>query len=158
MNARRTLPRTLALAGALACAGAAHAVSKPMSDDELAGVAGQGVAILVHLELNSGLLTGQSLDSRLSAGFTVDSVTTYVIAQNFGGILDLFPITIDPTTRTGGGDYIAIGMPTFLGAQQFGVRALAVQTDATGPINGSLGSLILNGTAAMTGQLNIWPK
>jgi hypothetical protein len=152
-------PRTMALACALAaCATAARADKKPMSDEDLASVAGQGVAVLVHLELNSGLLAGQPLDSRLTAGFTVDSVTTSVILQNFGGILDMFAITLDPTPRAGGSDYLAIGMPTYLAADQFGVRAIGVQRDAAAPLNGSLGSLMLNGVASMTGQLNIWPK
>lgn len=151
--------RALAIACALAaCATAAHADKKAMTDDDLAAVAGQGVAILVHLEINSGLLVGQPLDSRLTAGFTVDSVTTSVIAQNFGGILDMFAITLDPTPRAGGADYLAIGMPTYLAADQFGIRAIGVQRDATGPVTGSLGSLMLNGVASMTGQLNIWPK
>lgn len=164
MNARRARSspapwRAFALACALAaCATAAHADKKAMTDEDLAGVAGHGVAILVHLELNSGLLLGQPLDSRLTAGFTVDSVTTSVIAQNFGGILDMFAITLDPTTRANGADYLAIGLPTYLAADQFGVRAIGVQRDANGPITGSLGSLMLNGVASMTGQLNIWPK
>ena len=153
------LARACALACALAAgAPAAHAEKKAMTDDDLAGVAGQGVAVLVHLELNSGLLVGQPLDSRLSAGFTVEGVTTYAIAQNFGGILNMFAVTLDPTARAGGADYLAIGMPTYLSAEQFGVRAVGVQTDLNGPINGSLGSLLLNGVASMTGQLNIWPK
>lgn len=142
----------------VSCAFGAHAEKKALTDDELGAVAGKGVAILVHLELNSGLLAGQPLDSRISAGFTVDSVTTYAIAQNFGGILDMFAITLDPTTRPGGADYLAIGMPAYLNARDFGVRAIGVQTDAAAPITNSLGSLLLNGTASMTGQLNLWPK
>jgi len=139
-------------------ASAAWAEKTPLSDEELGKVAGKGVAILVHLELNTGLLSGQPIDSRLSAGFTVEGVTTYAIAQNFGGILDMFAITLAPTTRAGGSDYLAIGMPTYLAAQEFGVRAIGVQTDLNGPVTSSLGSLLLNGTAAMTGQLNVWPK
>jgi hypothetical protein len=143
----------LALAACCACA-----EKVPLTDDELGKVEGKGIAILVHLELNAGLLSGQAIDSRFSAGFTVASVTTYAIAQNFGGILDLFAITLDPTSRPGGNDYLAIGMPAFIGAKDFGVRAIGVQTDATGPITNSLGSLLLNGTGSMTGQLNVWPK
>lgn len=146
-----------ALALALAC-GAAHAEKKPLDDDELGAVAGKGVSIAVHLELNSGLLTGQDIDSRISTGFKVDGVTTYAIMQNFGGILDMYAITLTPSGRANGADYLAIGMPVFLGATNFGVRAIGVQTDATGPINGSLGSLLFNGVASMTGQINVWPK
>ena len=166
MNAARdrrplaaAMPGRLAVACVLAlAAGGAHAEKVPMSDDQLGTVAGQGVAIFVHLELNSGLLTGQAIDSRISAGFTVGGVTTYAIAQNFGGLLDLYAITLDPTTRAGGADYLAIGMPSYLHAMDFGVRAIGVQTDPAAPITNSLGSLLLNGTANMTGQLNVWAK
>jgi len=147
------------IAGILAtAAGAAFADKVPLSDDQLGDVAGKGVAIFVHLEINSGLLTGQAIDSRLSAGFAVDGVTTYAIAQNFGGILDLVPVTLDPTSRAGGSDYLAIGMPSYVGAREFGVRAIGVQTDLNAPIASSLGSILLNGTASMTGQLNLWAK
>ncbi len=154
----RAMSSRLAVACLIAlAAGSACAEKVPMSDEQLGTVAGQGVAIFVHLELNSGLLTGQAIDSRISAGFTVGGVTTYAIAQNFGGVLDLYAITLDPTARTGG-DYLAIGMPAYVHAAEFGVRAIGVQTDANAPITNSLGSLLLNGTASMTGQLNVWAK
>jgi hypothetical protein len=137
---------------------AARADSVALSDDELSDVAGKGVAILVDLQLNAGLLTGQNIDSRITAGFTVDGITTYAIAQNFGGILDMFAITLDPSVNATGLNYLAIGMPYYLAAKQFGVRALAVQADPTGPVTSSLGSILLNGSANMTGQLNVWPK
>ena len=136
----------------------AFADKVPLSDEQLGDVAGKGVAILVHLELNSGLLTGQNIDSRLSAGFSVDGTTTYAIAQNFGGLLDLFAITLDPGTKPDGSGYLSIGMPYFLGAKEFGVRAIGVQTDVNAPISTSLGSILLNGTANMTGSLNLWAK
>ena len=144
---------SLALAAGCACA-----EKVPLTDDELSNVAGKGVTILVHLELNSGLLTGQPIDSRISAGFAVNGTTTYAIAQNFGGLLNLFAITLDPSTKPDGTGYLAIGLPAYLSAQDFGAHALGVQTDATVPLTNSLGSLTLNGTAAMTGQLNLWAK
>lgn len=147
------------IACALALAASqAHADKKPLDDDELRGVAGQGVSIAVHLELNSGLLTGQPVDSRISAGFTVAGVTTYAIAQNFGGLLNLISVTLDPLTMPDGSGYLAIGMPGLVQAKEFGVRAIGVQTDLAAPINNSLGSLLLNGSATMTGQLNVWAK
>ena len=155
------MPRRLAfpLAVALACAaGGARATAVPMDDDQLAQVSGQGVAILVHLELNAALLAGATMDSRISAGFTVDVTTTYAIAQNLGGMLNLFAVTLDPSARSDGSSYLAIGMPYLLQAREFGVRAIAVQTDPTGPITHSLGSVLLNGSANMTGQLDVWPK
>lgn len=156
--------RPAGLARALACgalalaAGAARADKAPMSDDQLGEVAGQGVAIVVHLELNAGLLAGAPIDSRFSAGFDVNGTTTYAIAQNFGGLLNLFAITLDPSTRPDGSGYLAIGMPNYLSARDFGVRAIGVQVDPHAPIAGSLGSLLLNGSANMTGQLNVWAK
>jgi hypothetical protein len=49
-------------------------------------------------------------------------------------------------------------MPGYLHAKDFGARAIGVQTDANAPLTSSLGALTLNGTAAMTGQLNLWAK
>jgi hypothetical protein len=143
---------------AAAFAGGVHADTVPLSDDEMSGVAGKGVALFVDLELNAGLLTGQNMDSRVSAGFTVDGTTTYAIWQNFGGILDLFAITLDPRVTATGLNYLAIGMPNYFAAKDFGVRAIAVQTDPAAPVTSSLGSILLNGSANMTGQLNVWPK
>ena len=150
--------RLIAAAVLAACSLAARADKVELSDDELSGVAGKGVAILVDLQINAGLLTGQNIDARISAGFTVDGTTTYAIAQNFGGILDMFAVTLDPSINAAGLNYLAIGMPYYIAAKDFGVRALAVQTDPTGPITSSLGAVLLNGSANMTGQLNVWPK
>jgi hypothetical protein len=154
---------TAGLRALLACAialsmGSAAAEKVPMTDEEMSVVAGKGISIVVHLELNGGLLTGQPIDSRVSAGFTVAGVTTYAIAQNFGGLLDLFAVTLDPRTKPDGSGYLAIGMPAFVGAKDFGVRAIGVQADPGAPITNSLGSLLLTGSATMTGQLNVWAK
>jgi hypothetical protein len=137
---------TLALA--LASVGA-HAEKKALDDDEMRAVSAKGISIAVNLNLNT---------SRVAAGFTTNGVTTYAIAQGFGGALQMFAITVDPLTKPDGTSYLAIGMPSYFSAQDFGVRAVGVQTDATGPLNGSLGSILLNGTATMTGQLNLWAK
>jgi hypothetical protein len=155
----RTLRPRLALACTLALAAAgACAEKRPLDDDELRAVAGKGVSIAVNLQLNTGAIGGSGADSRITAGFNVGGVTTYAIAQNFGGGLQLFSITIDPSVKPDGTGYLAIGMPGFVSAQDFGIHAIGVQTDATGPLVGSLGSLVLNGSATMTGQLNVWPK
>jgi hypothetical protein len=147
----------LAAAALATSTASAFADKVPLSDDELSGVAGQGVAILVHLELNAGLLNGQNIDSRISAGFAVDGTTTYAVVQNFGGLLNLFAITLDPTTSASGQDYLAIGMPNYLAAKDFGAHAITVQTDPAAPITSGFGSLLLNGSANMTGSLNVWP-
>jgi hypothetical protein len=152
-------PRLLLVAAVLcACSLAARADQVALSDDEMSDVAGHGVAILVDLQINAGLLTGQNMDARISAGFTVDGIITYAIAQNFGGILDMFAVTLDPRVSAAGLNYLSIGMPYYIAAKDFGVRALAVQTDAGAPITSSLGGVLLNGSANMTGQLNVWPK
>jgi len=139
----------LAFACILALAAAAARAEKvPLDDEQLRAVHGQGISIAVHLSLNTGV----------AAGFTNNGVTTYAIAQNFGGVLDLFSITIDPLVKPDGTGYLAIGLPSYLSAQDFGVHAVGVQTDPTVPVNGGLGSLLLNGSANMTGQLNVWAK
>jgi hypothetical protein len=134
---------TLAFAAASACA-----EKVPLDDEQLRSVHGQGISIAVHLSLNTGV----------AAGFTNNGVTTYAIAQNFGGGLDLFSITIDPLVKPDGTAYLAIGMPSYLGAQDFGLHTIGVQTDPTAPVTSGLGSLLLNGSATMTGQLNVWAK
>jgi hypothetical protein len=138
---------------AIACflalaASCARAEKVPLDDEQLRSVRGQGISIAVHLQLNTSV----------SAGFTNNGVTTYAMAQNFGGLLDLFAITIDPSLKPDGTGYLAIGLPSYLGAQDFGVRAIGVQTDSSAPVTSSLGSLLLNGSANMTGQLNVWAK
>jgi hypothetical protein len=160
MSARihATFPR-LALACALAAASTgAFAEKKALDDEELRGVSGKGIAIAVDLQLNTRQIAGTAPPSNIAAGFNVNGVTTYAIVQNFGGGLQLFSITIDPSVKPDGTGYLAIGMPAYVNAQDFGIHGIGVQTDATAPLAGSLGSLTLNGTASMTGQLNLWPK
>ncbi len=135
---------TLALATTCACA-----EKKPLDDDEMRSVSAKGITIAVNLNLNT---------ERVAAGFTTNGTTTYAIAQGFGGVLQMFAITVDPLTKPDGTGYLAIGMPAYFAAQDFGVRAIGVQTDGAGAVTSSLGSILLNGTATMTGQLNIWAK
>ena len=149
----------VALAGVLAAAATgALAEKKALDDEELRGVAGKGIAIAVNLQLNTRQIAGTAPPSTIAAGFNVNGVTTYAIVQNFGGGLQLFSVTIDPSVKPDGTGYLAIGMPAYVNAQDFGIHGLGVQTDASAPLSGSLGALTLNGTASMTGQLNLWPK
>jgi hypothetical protein len=151
--------RHVALAGVLAAAASgAFAEKKALDDDELRGVSGKGIAIAVNLQLNTRQIAGTAPPSNISAGFDVNGVTTYAIVQNFGGGLQLFSITIDPSVKSDGTGYLAIGMPSYVNAQDFGIHGIGVQTDPNTPITSSLGSLTLNGTASMTGTLNLWPK
>jgi len=153
MLTRLTLACTLALA-----ASGAVAEKVPMDDEQLRSVSAKGISIAVNLQLNTAAIAGTVAPSNVSAGFAVNGVTTYAIVQNFGGGLQLFSITIDPSTKPDGTGYLAIGMPAYLGAQDFGVHAFGVQGDATSPLASSFGSLLLNGSATMTGQLNVWAK
>ncbi len=158
-SSQPTMRHRLAIACMLALAASgAFAETRPLDDDELRSVSAKGISIAVNLQLNASAIAGTTAPSRVTAGFVVNGVTTYAIVQNFGGGLQLFSITIDPSVKPDGTGYLAIGMPSFLNAQDFGAHALGAQTDAAAPLAGSLGSLLLNGSAAMTGQLNIWPK
>jgi hypothetical protein len=140
----------------------AFAAPVALSDEELSKVEGRdGIGIAVHLELNSALLNGQQTDSRLLAGFKVDGTTTYAVVQNLAGVVDLVALTLNVRQRAdGGGDYVDIGLPGFVGFKQFGFRALAAQTDPNAPIppSASYGQLLLNGTGTMTGHVYLWAQ
>ena len=154
-----TMFHRLAVAGALALAAScALADKKPLDDEQLSSVSAKGISIAVNLQLNAGSIAGTAAPSNIAAGFVVAGTTTYAIVQNFGGGLQMFAITLDPSAKPDGSGYLAIGLPAYLAAQDFGIHALGVQTDLNAPLTSSLGSLTLNGTAAMTGQLNVWAK
>ena len=158
-NQDRTMLHRLATACSLALAATcAFAEKTPLDDEQLRSVSAKGIAIAVNLQLNTGAIAGTAPASNIAAGFAVGGTTTYAIVQNFGGGLQMFSITIDPTLKADGSSYLAIGMPSYLNAQDFGVHAIGVQTDASAPLTSSLGALTLNGAASMTGQLNVWPK
>jgi hypothetical protein len=134
--------------------GASHACAapQPMSDEELAAVEGRdGVGLAVHLEL----------DTQLQAGFKVDGHTTYAVLHGLGGVMDLVALTLNVRKRPdGGGDYVDIGLPGFVGFRQFGFRGLSAQSDPTAPLQpgANLGQLLLNGTGAMTGHVYLWAQ
>ncbi len=137
----------------------AHAAPEPLDDQAMASVSGQdGIGFAVHLEMNSALLDGAVMNSRLLAGFTVDNVTTYAVALNVGGIIDMYAMTLNLRTRPDGGDYIDMGLPFFVGVSQFGFRALGVQTDPTAPITRNYGQLLLDGHVAMRGHVYLWAQ
>ena len=93
----------LALACVLAAASAgAFAEKKALDDEELRGVSGKGIAIAVNLQLNTRQIAGTAPPSNIAAGFNVNGITTYAIVQNFGGGLQLFSITIDPSVKPDG--------------------------------------------------------
>ena len=155
----RTMPHRLAIACSLALAAScAFAEKTPLDDEQLRSVSGKGITIAVNLQLNTNAIAGNAPASNISAGFAVAGTTTYAIVQNFGGGLQMFAITLDPSIKPDGSGYLSIGLPGYLAAQDFGIHAIGVQTDLNAPLTGSLGALTLNGTAAMTGQLNVWAK
>jgi hypothetical protein len=147
---------------AMASTDRVNAAPVALNDDELAKVSGQdGVSLGVHLELNSALLSGTPTDSRITAGFNVDGTKTYAVIQNLAGVMDLIAVTLAIRQRPdGGGDYVDIGLPGFVGFKQFGFRALAAQTDPTAPIApaASYGQILLNGTGSMTGHIYLWAQ
>lgn len=136
-----------------------HAEPLPLDEAELAQVSGRdGIGFAVHLEINSAPIYGLDIDSRLTAGFTVDGLKTYLVALNPGGIIDLFAMALNLRTRPDGGDYIDVTLPFFVGVQDFGVRALSAQTDPRAPITNSYGQFLLNGHASMQGHLYLWAQ
>ena len=140
---------------------AVHSAPVRLSDDELAAVDGRdGVGLAVHLELNSQLLQGTSSGARLTAGFNVNGTMTYAVVQDLAGVMDLVAVTLNVRKRPDGGDYLDVGLPGFVGFKQFGFRALDAQTDllAIVPSGGGYGSLLLNGTASMTGHVYLWAQ
>jgi len=137
----------------------AQAAPEPLDDGAMAEVSGQdGIGFAVHLEMNSAVLNGEALNSRLVSGFHVDGLTTYAVALNVGGIIDMYALTLNLRTRPDGSDYIDIGLPFFVGVGQFGFRALSAQTDPTAPITRSYGQLLLNGHTAMQGHVYLWAQ
>lgn len=152
--------RGLAVAVALCCGAAVlHAEPRALDEVELAAVSGQdGIGFAVHLEINSAAIYGLDINSRLTAGFNVDGLTTYLVALNPGGIVDLFAMSLSLRTRPDGGDYVDLSLPTFIGVKDFGVRALSAQTDPRAPITNSYGQFLLNGHASMQGHLYLWAQ
>lgn len=132
---------------------------EPMTDAELSKVeARDGFGFALHLELNSGLLSGETIDSRFAVGFNGPYGTTYAVVQNFGGIVDMLGLTLTARTRPDGGDYLDFGLPTFVSFKDFGFRAMAAQTDPTGPITASYGQVLLNGSAQVQGHVLLWSR
>ena len=156
---RVRLASGLALATALGLGTASMAATTALDDSEMAAVMGRdGIGFAVHVEMNSGLLTGELLNSRLVAGFNVDGFTTYALALNVGGIIDMFAMTLNLRTQPNGSDYMDLGLPFYLGVNQFGFRAFSVQADPSGPISNNYGQMLLNGHAAMQGHLYFWAQ
>jgi hypothetical protein len=138
----------------------AQAKPVPMDDEALASVSGSGVGLSVHLELNSGLLTGDSIQPNVVAGFGEDGNRVYLVLHGVGGIMDLLAVTLDIRRRADGSDYLDFGLPGFVGFEKFGIRAITVQTDpnAGAGMANNYGQLLLNGIGSMTGHVYLWTR
>lgn len=148
--------RTLLL---LCWAGVAQAGPlRALDDQELAQVSGgDGISFAAHVVLNDPTLVGAVADSRLSLGFSGGGQNRYIVFKNVRGVVDMFAVSLGVQTRTdGGGDYIAIGLPGYVRYTNFGFESLSVQNDPTAPVTGSLGSVNINGTVSLQGQVRFW--
>ena len=146
-------------AGLALLAGGAHADPlRPLDDDELSQVSARdGISFAAHVVLNDPTLVGAVSDSRLSLGFNGDGQNRYLVFKNVRGVVDMFAVSLGVLSRAdGGGDYIAIGLPGYVRYTNFGFESLSVQTDPNAPVSGSLGSLNINGTVSLQGQVRLW--
>ncbi|MES2164423.1 MAG: hypothetical protein V4476_24985 [Pseudomonadota bacterium] len=150
----RALYLSLLLAAGVAQGGPLRA----LDDQELSQVSGQdGISFAAHISLNDPTLVGAVSDSRLSLGFNGDGQNRYIVFKNVRGMVDMFAVSLGVQTRPdGGGDYIAIGLPGYVRYTNFGFESLSVQTDPNAPVTGNLGSLNINGTVSLQGQVRLW--
>ena len=123
---------------------------RALDDAELAQVrGGDGVSIAMHFVPNIGSLTWGMKDA---AG-----QTSYVVIKYLGGAIDMFALTLDVLKKPdGSGDYVALGLPTYMKYTNYGFESLSVQADPQAPITGNLGSFNVNGTLSMQGQVRFW--
>jgi hypothetical protein len=131
---------------------------RALDDQELSQVrGGDGISFAAHVVLNDPTLVGAVSDSRLSLGFSGGGQNRYIVFRNVRGTVDMFAVNLGVQTRAdGGGDYIAIGLPGYVRYTNFGFESLSVQNDPTAPVTGNLGSLNINGTVSLQGQVRFW--
>ncbi|MRW85598.1 hypothetical protein GJ698_16060 [Pseudoduganella sp. FT26W] len=131
---------------------------RALDDAELAKViGGDGISFAAHVVLNDPTLVGAVSDSRLSLGFSGGGQNRYIVFKNVRGTVDMFTVNLGVQTRSdGGGDYIAIGLPGYVRYTNFGFESLSVQNDPSAPVTGNLGSININGTVSLQGQVRFW--
>ncbi|TFW29012.1 hypothetical protein [Duganella callida] len=131
---------------------------RALDDQELSQVrGGDGISFAAHVVLNDPTLVGAVSDSRLSLGFNGDGQMRYIVFKNVRGAVDMFAVSLGVQNRSdGNGDYIAIGLPGYVKYTNFGFESLSVQTDPTAPVTGNLGSININGTVSLQGQVRFW--
>jgi hypothetical protein len=160
MDRNLLLHKALPMALLLALTGAGRAAPQALDDAALSDVRGAGFGVGVHLELNSSLLTGATPMPNLVAAFGDAAQPNYLVMYGVGGIMDLYAVTLNAVTASDGTSQLALGLPSFVGFDDFGVRAISVQSDPTAPLNtaASLGGITLNGSGAMTGRVLLWAR
>ena len=152
------MARALFLLMALMAGVARGGPLRALDDGELAQVSGgDGISFAAHVVLNDPTLVGAVSDSRLSLGFNGDGVNRYIVFKNVRGTVDMFAVSLGVQTRSdGGGDYIAIGLPGYVHYTNLGFESLSVQMDPNAPVSGNLGSININGTVSLQGQVRLW--
>jgi hypothetical protein len=93
---------------------------------------------------------------RLSLGFGGDGPNRYVVIKNVRGVIDMFGVGLSVERKPDGGDYVALTLPGYVKYTNFGFESLSVQNDPQAPVTSSMGSVNINGSMWMQGQLRIW--
>ncbi|WP_377703642.1 hypothetical protein [Pseudoduganella sp. UC29_71] len=141
------------------CCGLAQAAPplQALDDQELAQVSARdGIAFAAHIVINDPTLVGAVTDSRLSLGFGGDGPNRYVVIKNVRGVIDMFGVGLSIERKPDGGDYVALTLPGYVKYTNFGFESLSVQNDPQAPVTSSMGSVNINGSLWMQGQLRIW--
>jgi hypothetical protein len=131
---------------------------QPLDDGELARVSARdGISFAAHVVINDPQLVGAVPDSRLSLGFGGDGPMRYVVIRNVRGVVDMFGLGLNVERKPdGSGDYVALTLPGYVKYSNFGFESLSVQNDPQAPVTSSMGSVNINGSLSLQGQLRIW--
>jgi hypothetical protein len=131
---------------------------QPLDDGELARVSARdGISFAAHVVINDPALVGAVPDSRLSLGFGGDGPMRYVVIRNVRGVVDMFGLGLNVEKKPdGSGDYVALTLPGYVKYSNFGFESLSVQNDPQAPVTSSMGSVNINGSLSLQGQLRIW--
>ena len=139
------------------CAAAGATGLKPLDDEALGQVtARDGVSFAAHIVINDPELPGAVADSRLWLGFGGDGPYRYVVIRNLRGVVDIGGVHIGIEKKPDGGEYVAVSMPSYVKFSSLGFESLSVQSDPLAPVTSSMGSVNVNGTMNMQGQLRVW--
>jgi hypothetical protein len=153
----RNLLPLLTLLPLLLCGAARAGDLKPLDDEALSQVAARdGVSIAAHIVINDPTLVGAVADSRMSLGFGGDGAMRYIVLKNVRGVVDLAGVHIDAAKKPDGTDYVAVTLPGYVKFTNLGFESLSVQSDPLAPVTSSMGSINVNGTMSMQGQVHIW--